>query len=437
MKTLFSEERLAAPVLFLAITAALALAGLAIHALADQRPEEGEDVMRQTTIITATDVHYLAPSLTDHGPLFETTIANADGKVMEYIEELTDAFLEEVISKAPDALILSGDLAFNGERESHEALASKLGAVKDAGIPVLVIPGNHDLYRANAARFIGDGFVRVPSVTAEEFAGIYARCGYDDALSRDDASLSYICALSPRLRVLMLDVNTEEEPGRVKEETLAWAEEQLAMARAAGARVIAVSHQNLYRHNSLIYENYVIGNSGALLALYERYGGTVNLSGHLHCQHIAGIGESVCDIATGSLAVSPDHYGILSLGSGGISYEAVPVDVSGWAARHGSEEADLLDFAAYARGFFEDSGRTQTESMPEEAREFFVRLNTAYFSGRMDLIDPDDPGFDLWTTGDGFHGLYVQSMRLDAGLDSTRLTLGEGPSDLHPAREDG
>ena len=150
-------------------------------------------------------------------------------------------------------------------------------------------------------------------MTAAEFAEIYADCGFSGAMARDEASLSYVYELSPALRVLMLDVNTAEAPQAVKDETLAWAEGRLADAAAAGAKVIAVSHQNLFRHNKVIYEGYVIKNADALRTLYERYGVLVNLTGHLHCQHIAHNDAGFYEIATSSLAVSPCQYGVLRL----------------------------------------------------------------------------------------------------------------------------
>ena len=70
-------------------------------------------------IITATDIHYLSPSLTDYGSIFRETINSSDGKVIRYIDEIMSAFADEVISAAPDILILSGDLTFNGEKASH------------------------------------------------------------------------------------------------------------------------------------------------------------------------------------------------------------------------------------------------------------------------------------------------------------------------------
>lgn len=408
-----------ARVIFLVMTVVIAVAGLGIYALAEPSAAK-EEPMPETTLIIGADPHYIAPALTDHGEYFENMITNADGKVMDYIEELTDAFFAEVTAAKPDALILPGDISFNGARLSHEALAEKLRAVTAAGIPVLVMPGNHDIESTNAAVFHGATFTRIESVTPEEFAEIYADMGYGGALSRDAASLSYMYAVSDKLRVLMLDVNMPDSVNVVQSETLAWAEEQLRAARDEGARVVAVSHQNLFRHNSVIYRGYVMENADAVLALYKKYGVIVNFTGHLHCQHIAHDG-AFYEIATSSLAVSPNQYGVAMLAGDTLDYETRPVDVSAWARERGLTDPNLLDFSAYSLAFFKGSGR-----IPEAESElltFFTELNAAYFSGRLDLVRADDPMFDRWGEAFGFEGQYIMSIRDEAGLDSTRLTL--------------
>lgn len=415
-----AEKR--APLLFLLLTAVMALSGWGIHAAASHRKEGAS--MPETTLIVASDLHYLAPELTDHGSYFESMIEHSDGKVMEYIEELTDSFLAEVIARKPDALILSGDVSFNGARASHEALAGKLRRVTEAGIPVLVMPGNHDLDSEDAACFRGDGFTRVESVTAEDFAEIYRDFGFAQAIARDSASLSYVAAIHPSLRVLMLDVNTAENPNRVGEQTLAWIETQLRDASDAGAEVIAVSHQNLYRHNPVIYRGYVIENAEDLLDLYARYDVLLNLSGHLHCQHIVNAG--LCEVATSSLAVNPCQYGVVTLRGGVLDYETAPVDVASRAAEHGSTNPDLLHFPEYAADFFRRSGRSPVAPDPADdgsLSRFFSELNLKYFAGRLDLVDADDPMFDRWTDAYGFEGQYILAIRDEAGLDSTRLTI--------------
>ena len=57
------------------------------------------------TVVTATDLHYLSPELTDYGTGFMRMVGNGDGKLTQYAPEITDAFLEEVEKLHPDALI--------------------------------------------------------------------------------------------------------------------------------------------------------------------------------------------------------------------------------------------------------------------------------------------------------------------------------------------
>jgi len=77
-------------------------------------------------IMIATDLHYLSRKINDGGEAFANTIAKGDGKVMMYIEEIIEAFCDEVRKRRPDVLILLGDLSFNGEKISHIELSKKL-----------------------------------------------------------------------------------------------------------------------------------------------------------------------------------------------------------------------------------------------------------------------------------------------------------------------
>ena len=204
-------------------------------------------------------------------------VTDADGKVMPRIDGLVRAFARQICREKPAALILSGDLSFNGARESHEALAGILSEIEAGGVPVYVMPGNHDLDSGMAARFSGEGVELVEGVTAGEFAGIYADFGFSEALSRDPSSLSYTARLAPGLILLMLDVNGGASPGWASDSTLAWCEGQLAAARERGERVLAVSHQNLYSHSPLLVNGYMISNAAQVEALYEEYGVTRDL----------------------------------------------------------------------------------------------------------------------------------------------------------------
>ena len=381
------------------------------------------------TLLVATDLHYLAPALTDHGPCFERSITLGDGKVMAYSEELVEAFVTQVIDRHPNALILSGDLSFNGERASHEALADKLARVEAAGIPVLAIPGNHDLNSRNAVRFVAESYEQVDSVTAEDFRAIYQPFGYDGALSRDSSSLSYVAGVSEGLRILMVDVNTSDLPGAAGPQTLAWIEEQLAQARRDGCRVIAVSHQNLINHSDLLTSGFNIVNANVLRMRYADAPVLCNLSGHIHMQHMSVTNAGIWDIATSSLAVAPNQYGVLTVSERGLSYRTEAVDVSAWAASKGLSDPNLLDFSDYSEDFFKTNARRQAlavvaqDECPELLAAFFADINAAYFAGRMDTFVLDTQLLARWQQQPVRLAQFIDSIVQESPRNHCVLTL--------------
>lgn len=367
-------------------------------------------------LVIATDLHYLAPELTDHGPYFQAMIERSDGKAMEYCEEITDAFLAQVIEQAPDGLILSGDLTFNGEKRSHEVLAEKLRRVSDAGIPVFVIPGNHDMENRIAASFQGKNYTLTDSVTPLQFSEIYRDFGYTSALARDEHSLSYTVQLSPTLCLLMVDVNGTEDSGSIPEETLDWVEQQLAAAGQQGMRVISVSHQNLLRHNAMFAFGFVMEGNDRLLELFEQYDVACHFSGHMHVQHIAQAEGGLPEIATSSLMVTPLQYGVLRLKGASGHYQTRQVEPS-------------AEIARYAKTFFWDRACSRAQAALGDSPDapgmaaYFADVNTAYFSGRMDTVEYDADQLEKWSANGAFLSLYLQSMADDAGKDCTAFSF--------------
>lgn len=381
--------------------------------------ERNETPLERTTLIVATDLHYIAPELTDHGPYFQQVIENGDGKVTQYSEELTEAFLSQIIDASPDVLILSGDLTFNGAEKSHAALAEKLQSVTDAGIPVVVIPGNHDLDNTMAASFCGDGYQLVESVSQERFQEIYRPFGYEQALAVEKSSGSYLYQLPSDLLLLMVNVNTSEAPGCVTDTTLAWIETRLREAVAQNRRVIAVSHQTLLPHNNLFTNGFVIEGHDKLLALYQKYGVLCNLSGHMHIQHTAV--DGLPEIVTSSLTVSPNQYGVLILDGTTAHYETKAVDVNRWARAQGYTDSALLNFDQTAADFFLETSRRQAQAALEGSADtgtladFFAQANAAYFAGSMKQIDQKNTLFERWQKHGNFLSAYLSSVQQEAG----------------------
>ena len=152
--------------------------------------------------------------------------------------EIVKAIVDSALTYRPAALLIAGGLTKNGEREGHELLASLMKPLLDAGIKVCVVPGPQDIDNPDACRFNGDESVPVPSVTAEEFADVYATCGYGDAVSRDDNSLSYLSYLTDSLAVLAIDSHN----GFLTPATVAWMKQAAATAHSTGRHVVALMY---------------------------------------------------------------------------------------------------------------------------------------------------------------------------------------------------
>lgn len=382
----------------------------------------------ETELIVATDLHYIAPGLTDHGTAFTVLTENADGKLMRYVEEITDAFLEEISARKPRALLLTGDLSFNGALLSHTALAAKLFALEAQGVPVYVLPGNHDLYNSSAASFSGDNFTRVPSATSADFKCIYWQFGFDEALDMDEDSLSYVVSLDEMTRLLMLDFNTAHDPCGISDKSLDWVEKQLQNAHNAHQRILAAGHQNLFQL-TMFKGGYVIQNAERLAALFRQYGVELYLSGHLHCQHWK-TEQGLTEIATSALSVSPCQYGILHMTGERLRYQTRETDVAAWAKAQGRTEPELLNFPQYAASFFDGRNRESTaetlaffgytQEEIERMTEYVVEMNRAYFSGDLRgaaLLDPSGEIGALFDSRPSLYTAYILSVRPDFGMD--------------------
>ncbi|EUJ33915.1 hypothetical protein MFLO_01805 [Listeria floridensis FSL S10-1187] len=212
-------------------------------------------------IAVATDTHYLASELTDGGAAFKKYVANGDGKALAESDAIVDAFLDGVRAEKADMLILSGDLTNNGERKSHEKLAKKLEQLEKTGTNVYVIPGNHDINNPWARSFRGEEQLKTDSITPDDFRSIYQSFGFNEAVSKDKFSLSYLAKASQDVWLLMLDTShynsnyqlgAPETEGGLTSGTLDWIKECSKLAQKNGARILPVMHHNLVTHSEVL-----------------------------------------------------------------------------------------------------------------------------------------------------------------------------------------
>ena len=418
-------------------------------------PPETETVAEKpahaTRVVLMTDMHYLAGSLRDEGEAFTTMVNHGDGKLVNYVEEIVDAALEEAISQNADVLILSGDLSLNGEEDSHKELAKKLDKVELAGIPVLVIPGNHDINNGHAAVYYGAEKESVDSIDGEDFYEIYRRYGYDQALSRDSSSLSYVYALDEKNWLLMLD-SCQYEPenkveGRIKESTLAWMDEQLLKAREQGIFVLPIAHHNLLAQSRMYTTQCAMDNNSEVIDLLQKYRLPLFFSGHLHVQRVRkhkaepGVDDGaygIQEIITDALSIPPCQYGeVVWDEDGSISYETRSVDVSGWARKTGSGNPDLLDFEdwsyRYIQKLISDQIRGVVQNLGEDVERSmaatYAGVYIDYYAGRK--IDAkgirNTKGYRWWQRNmpDSYLLRELDSMITDSDRDNNYFLLPE------------
>lgn len=403
--------------------------------------------------IIASDLHYQSPLMTDFGEAFQNFVRNDDGKVVEYVDSITDAFLAETAGKQPDALILSGDLTQNGEKVNHEELAKKLRLLESQGVPVVVIPGNHDINHPSAASFEGTEKKKADNINAEEFYSIYREFGYDEAMDRDENSLSYIYQADERYWLMMLD-SCQYDPenkirGRIRKETLLWMEKWLERAREEQVMVIPVAHHNLLKESTLYPEDCTLENAVQVIDLLEQYGLPVYISGHLHLQRVKKHGNGgpsqaeesygIYEIVSDSMVIPPCQYGELRWQEdGSVQYETCPVDVAGWAASQGITDENLLNFPQYSGDFLIETVQNQVygalSAIPNDRKfhmaKLYGQINSAYCAGtavnRRDV--KENQMYFYWNRYLGTSEWYenLQAMIKDTGKDHNSLILQAG-----------
>lgn len=412
----------------------------------EKEPEEA--TAWETRLLIATDIHYLSPSLTDHGESFQYKVEHGDGKVVTYIDEITDAFVEQVIEEAPDAVILSGDLSLDGEKQSHLDLAKKLEAIEDAGITVLVIPGNHDINNQHAAQYLGSDRIPAEFTTPEDFREIYRDFGYDEAIYEDAFSLSYVYELDQNNWLLMLD-SCQYDPhawvgGAILSDTYDWIEMVLEAAYDEDKNVIPVAHHNLLDESEIYVDDCTIEHSEQLVHLLEDWDVNIFLSGHLHVQHTKASDEdpryAIWEMVTSSLATPACQYAELIYRSDhSFVYETKTLDMEAWAKRNGSTEMDLLEFDQFKEPFLRQVFYTQSMDaltqlgtlstyQMERMSNVYSDLNYHYYQGTAYQIKDSvlkNPDYQLWLNGGGGSVLsdYVEYIVRDAVRDYNRVVI--------------
>lgn len=272
------------------------------------------------------DIHFLGTDLAQSGEAL-TKYENATGRNVNELHAVLDETLKQIEAASVNALLICGDLTNHGERGSHLELIRKLTSLKQKGIRIYVIPGNHDVNIPDAKAYVGDESSPTQTVSAKEFAELYAPFGYSGAIRRDSASLSYLSALTDSLWLLSLDSNRYNEytatsisGGRLLPQTVQWAMDILSEARSKNITVLGMMHHGLVEHmpyQATFFPNYLVEDWKKLAAEFADAGMPVVFTGHFHANDISSLtsanGNTIYDVETGSLSQYPLPYRLIEI----------------------------------------------------------------------------------------------------------------------------
>ncbi len=164
----------------------------------------------------------------------------------------------------PDAVVLMGDLVDNGDADGADQDLERLrDALAEMGLPMLVVPGNHDGDAERLLRIFGDkaGLHELKGCQVLTFADRY---GPDERANRSRGGL----ALAARTR--------KEHPG---------------------GPIVVFQHSPIHPPIESSYP-YNLGNRDEVMAAYAEAGVALSVSGHYHAgqplTYVGGVGYVTC-----------------------------------------------------------------------------------------------------------------------------------------------
>lgn len=154
----------------------------------------------EVVIAHITDTHYYPLRFcdSDYGAEFKKYVQKTSTKMWLEAELAFRGALEGIKNQKPDYLVVSGDVAQDGERQAHIDVANGLRALQNeirldpamSHFQVFVAMGNHDLYNEEVFDFSDGTKQYTENVTRKDITKIYSSLGYPD-LSNEEAEAYY------------------------------------------------------------------------------------------------------------------------------------------------------------------------------------------------------------------------------------------------------
>lgn len=344
---------------------------------------------KKTSFWVISDTHLIADSLHDHGQAFSQMQKTSQGKDLYYQETALSAFVRMAQKKKPTAIIVTGDVTFNGERVSAEKFAEIFKPLEETHL--LVLPGNHDIYDGWAREFRGKKQYYAGQISPRMWRNIF-KTSYKNAVSVDDKSLAYSVQLNPNYLLILADSNEygKEESttapataGFLGREQRRWIKAQLQYASENNLQVIFCMHHNLYAHNPAVNKGYVVDDYRELRKLLAQYNVKLVFSGHIHAQNIM-LPQDPCpatEVVTASFCSNDQGYGVVKVSPKEVSYTCYHFKMKDYLTDKEKQNWTLTHFHDYLENI--QLGTISAELMQKDLYQNHDDIDTVRKMGRL------------------------------------------------------
>ena len=341
--------------------------------------------MKSFNFYHMTDLHYYANEVIGSSGKSYELKNTLDQKCMDESGAIIDSAFENIINDdGTDIVLISGDLTFDGEKQSHDELVKKLVRLQNKGKKVFVTFATHDFYM-HARKYSDDGDTDLPKYGRGELRRIYDAFGYKQALSVHEGSYSYCVQLTDDVRLLGLNDDGDfDEYCGYSYDQLKWIEELVEDAHKNGCEIIAMTHHPILDPSPI----YPLMSHKAMLGGYEftaphlaDIGIKYIFVGHTHIHDINSLktekGNTLYQINTASLIAYPLAYRKMTFSDSGMDVKTLQIE---------KIDADTkgLPVLEYAKEHFTNMIRLIFDSIENDYNKFIVL--SGGFSGNKEML---------------------------------------------------
>lgn len=330
--------------------------------------------MKELNFYHLTDLHYYANErIGSSGEAYDIK-CQVDQKCMAESGAIIDSAFKSIIEdKDTEIVLISGDLTFDGEVQSHDALKEKLSNLKENGKRVFITFATHDFFMEARKYTDEEGVTFLPKYTRAELREHYNDFGYSEAIAEHENSYSYCVQLNDDVRLLCLNDDGDFDAFcGYYNDLLFWIKEQVEDAKKAGCEIFAMTHHPVVDPAPI----YPLFSHKAMLGGYEfttpylaDLGIKYVFDGHTHIHDINYIeskkGNRLYQINTGSLTGYPLAYRKVNFSDIGMDIRTVQVENIDWDLKG----EDVLD---YAKEHFVYMIKSVFESLENDYEKFIV-----------------------------------------------------------------